>query len=152
LLTDMNDYVDTSNKKPLNAFENLRSGQWVLLCGPHPASNAYLDSATNTWKGEPRFFMNWYQVLSIDSQGSGVIDPYTQKAFDPTKQRVVALRGPQWPWQPSSVSASLANDLCVGICKGAVAVHTKTMRLEGSGGWGAAAGSGGADAAFGNSG
>lgn len=47
------------------------------------------------------------------------------------------LRGPEWPWQPrSSYSnangdvAKLSDDLCAGIFKGAVAVHSKTLRLE----------------------
>ena len=44
---------------------------------------------------------------------------------------MVSLRGPEWPWQPSTVATNVSNDLCVAICKGAVAVHSKTMRLEG---------------------
>ena len=47
---------------------------------------------------------------------------------------VVTVRGPQWPWKPATnlTYSELSNDLCVGICRGAVAVHTKTIRLESS--------------------
>jgi hypothetical protein len=79
-----------------------------MLCGPHPISS----------NSDPRFVLNWYQVLAIDKEDL------------PDDQRIVAVRGPQWPWQPSTNYSSLSNDLCVGICRGAVAVHTKTVRLE----------------------
>lgn len=102
-----------------NAFSHLKAGQWIMLCGPHPNSNAYLESGV--WKGTPRFVMNWYQVLSIDKDAAGL---------NPTTQRLVAVRGSQWPWIPSTASSNLSNHLCVAICKGAVAVHTKTIRLE----------------------
>ncbi|MEX2310525.1 MAG: hypothetical protein WD738_23360 [Pirellulales bacterium] len=111
LLTDFGD--DFNKKSP---FGGLRSGQWIMLCGPHPNSNVR----------EPRFVLNWYQVLAIDTEGTGITP-----GFDPIKQRVVAVRGPQWPWQPNlTYSDDVANNLCVAICRGAVAVHTKTMRLE----------------------
>jgi hypothetical protein len=101
----------------------------MMLCGPHPNSNA---SASTS--GEPRFVLNWYQVLSIDAEQSADL------ITDPTRQRVVAVRGPQWPWQPAaSLTATnqLSNNLCAAICNGAVAVHTKTFRLEGQGSpWG----------------
>jgi hypothetical protein len=111
VLTDWGDYYDAAGTRKFNAFEGLRTGQWVMLCGPHPNSSA----------SEPRFVLNWYQVVAIDSDGAGI---------DPTTQRVVALRGPQWPWQPSNRPTDASNDLCVAICRGAVAVHTKTIRLE----------------------
>ncbi len=123
LLTDFGDYYDAAGTRKFNAFDNLRTGQWIMLCGPHPASN--VDTSTNPPTGEPRFVLNWYQVLSIDTEGTGI------KNFDPTINRVVALRGPQWPWVPSGTAS---DDLCVAICKGAVAVHTKTMRLESASG------------------
>lgn len=100
-----------------NPFSQLKTGNWIMLCGPHPNSS---DSS-------PKFVLNWYQVLSIDKEGTGI------QNFDPNSQRVVALRGTQWPWQPAtSLTANneLSNGLCVAICKGAVAVHTKTLRLE----------------------
>jgi hypothetical protein len=99
-------------------YDSLRTGQWIMLCGPHP----------NSSNSEPRFSLNWYQVVTVDTNAPGVIDP--AKA---AMQRVVALRGPQWPWQPAANLTSVAepsNNLCVGICRGAVAVHTKTLRLE----------------------
>jgi hypothetical protein len=88
-----------------------------MLCGPHPNSTAT----------DPKFALNWYQVVTIDKDGMGI------QGFDAEKQRVVALRGPQWPWQPASNwnnYSQPSNNLCVAICRGAVAVHTKTMRLE----------------------
>jgi hypothetical protein len=99
-------------------FQELRTGQWIMLCGPHPASS----------EEEPRFAMNWYQVMAIDSEGAGI----TPK-LDPVNQRVVSLRGPEWAWQPAAnlTTGELSNNLCVGVFPGAVAVHKKTMRLEG---------------------
>jgi hypothetical protein len=118
LLTDQQD----SSRSP---FEHLKTGQWIMLCGPHP--NSYYD-ASNPAASDPRFVLKWYQVLSIDKSGAGVAN------FDPAFQRVVAVRGAEWPWQPASspTYSTLSNDLCVGICRGAVAVHTKSMRLESS--------------------
>jgi hypothetical protein len=109
----LTDWGDNPAKSP---FADLKNGQWVMLCGPHPNSTA----------SESRFFLNWYQVLSIDTEGTGIPN------FDPATQRVVALRGPEWPWTPQSDldTYSIPNYLCVAICRGAVAVHTKTMRLE----------------------
>jgi hypothetical protein len=108
---------------PKSPFEDLKTGQWIMLCGPHPASNNLA----------PQFSLNWYQVMAIDTEGVGINDPETQ--------RIVALRGPQWPWLPAANLANtnaLSNNLCVGICRGAVAVHAKTIRLEGPRGsaWG----------------
>jgi hypothetical protein len=117
LLTDLS---DNPTKSP---FEGLKVGQWVMLCGPHPNSNAIASG-----QGEPRFALNWYQVLSIDAErAAGVIT-------NPARQRVIAVRGPQWPWQPASspTAKSVSNNLCLAICNGAVAVHTKTLRLQGS--------------------
>jgi hypothetical protein len=119
LLTDWADLVNANNKS-VSAFDQLRSGQWIMLCGPHP----------NSSNSEPRLALNWYQVLAIDNPVNGV------PGYDQTKsQRVVTLRGPQWPWQPPLTynSAEPSNNLCVGIFRGAVAVHSKTMRLEGHG-------------------
>jgi hypothetical protein len=132
LLTDYGDYRDPSNPTvpKFNAFEHLRAGNWIMLCGPH-ANNNVVMSGGNYVSGEPRFVMNWYQVISVDAEGKGVVDPVTQNPFDSTKQRVVTLRGPEWPWQRSPSNTAAANDLCVAICKGAVAVHTKSLRLEG---------------------
>jgi hypothetical protein len=105
-----------------NPFQQLRAGEWIMLCGPHPSS-------TNE---EPRFVLNWYQVMAIDTEGL------------PTTQRLVTVRGPEWPWKPapsltySSSPPHLSNDLCVGIFRGAVAVHRKTVKLEGPHGAGMA--------------
>jgi len=76
--------------------------------------------------------LNWYQVVAIDKEPSSLIT-------NPTMQRLVSLRGPEWPWQPrSSYSnangdvAKLSDDLCAGIFKGAVAVHSKGNNLDNS--------------------
>jgi len=121
LLSDMGDYIDPPpTTVKYNAFENLKTGRWIMICGPHP----------NSTMTEPRLVLNWYQVLTIEP----VTAASNVYGYDPTKpgtQRLVALRGPQWPWQPTSDKAAPANNLCVAICRGAVAVHSKTMRLEG---------------------
>ena len=138
LLTDWNDVTDTTaNKNPISAFENLKSGQYIMVCGPHPSSGMYLDASSGSWKGEPKFVMNWYQVISIEPATSAV-PGYDSTGKNP--QRIVTVRGPQWPWQPASASGGpayvngnpLSANLCAAICKGVVAVHTKTMRLEGA--------------------
>jgi hypothetical protein len=93
----------------------LKSGNWIAVCGPHPSSS----------DTEPRFVLAWYQVMSIDEEGNGIT------GFDPITERVVTLRGPEWPWLPSTVANHLSNNLCVCIVRNAVAVHTRTLRLEG---------------------
>jgi hypothetical protein len=149
LLTDWGDFYDPAGTQKFNAFDQLRTGQWIMLCGPHPNSNVAYNGGNYKW-GDSRMFLNWYQVVSIDKEGKGVTDPSTGQKFDPTTQRVVALRGAQWPWQPMpSDKTASANDLCVAICPGAVAVHTKTMRLEGrASAWSVPAGSGATDVTF----
>ncbi len=143
LLTDNEDFYDASGVPKLNAFEHLKSGHWIMLCGPHPNSST----------AEPRFVMNWYQVIAIESDATIITDR--------TKQRLVTVRGPDWPWQPAtslSDTTNISNNVCVAICKGAVAVHTKSMRLEGRGSafslssGGAANGGAGGDGGFGSSG
>jgi hypothetical protein len=115
--------LDTVAESP---FSQLKAGQWIMLCGPHP----------NSTTSEPRFVMNWYQVLSIDAEGTNVT------GFNPSTDRIVAVRGPEWPWQPASnlSSSELSNQLCSGIIRGAVAVHTKTLRLNSLTSGGGAAG------------
>ena len=114
LLSDWGDVVD-ANGKPMSAFENLKSGNWIMLCGPHP----------NSSMSEPRLSLNWYQVVAIDPAPSNATSYIAAK-----DQRIVTVRGPEWAWQPSTSLTNVSNDLCVAICKGAVAVHTKSIRLE----------------------
>jgi hypothetical protein len=109
----LTDFGEDYNKK--SAFDGLRTSQWIMLCGPHP----------NSTVAEPRFSLNWYQVITVDREGIGV-RPNNQP-FDPTKHRLVTVRGPEWPWRPGDVAS---NNLCVAICRGAVAVHSRTIRLE----------------------
>ena len=107
-------------------FKNLRTGQWIMLCGPHP----------NSTTSEPRFVLNWYQVLAIEGRDARLNSNGQQMPTPPSadpERRLVALRGPQWPWKPndpSNPNDNVVDNLCVGIFNGAVAVHTKTMRLE----------------------
>jgi hypothetical protein len=117
------------NDIPGNPFDELRIGQWIMLCGPHPNSSA--NTSAGMTSDDPRFVLNWYQLISVEGKGErlnnqGTTTP-SPSASEP-ERRLVAVRGPQWPWQPN---ASSATNLCVGICRGAVAVHTKTLRLEG---------------------
>jgi hypothetical protein len=103
---------------PKSPFDGLKVSQWIMLCGPHP----------NSTMTEPRFVLNWYQVLAIDSEAAGLDPP-----LNPSTQRLVTVRGPQWPWTPATDLAygnDVSNNLCAAICRGAVAVHTKTLRLE----------------------
>lgn len=94
------------NRDGGDPFEELRQGQWVMVSGPHPNSTA----------GEPLFFTQWYRVLAIDDEQRGPIQ-------NASAQRLVGLRGPDWPWDANA-------RVRVGLFPGAVAVHTKTMRLE----------------------
>jgi hypothetical protein len=96
-------------------FQVLRAGQWVMVCGPHPAST----------DEEPRFALAWYQVMAIDEEGIGMSPP-----LDAADERLLTLRGPEWPWQPQPGTDDLSNNLCLSIMPGAVAVHTRTLRLE----------------------
>ena len=106
LLTQLNDGVAGSPD------EELRQGQWVMVCGPHP-------SATPE---EPLFFTQWYKVLAIDEEEKGYLQ-------DEDTQRLVGLRGPDWPWPPGA-------QVRVGLFPGAVAVHTKSLRFKGLGAYG----------------
>lgn len=115
LLTDLDRMPPTSNPNPISPFDTLKVGEWVMLCGPHP----------NSIPSEPRFSVNWYQVLAVDKEGNEIQNP--------DAQRIVSLRGPQWPWQRATTLTNyseLSNNLCVGIFRGAVAVHTRKLHLE----------------------
>ena len=142
LLTDMKDLT-------ASPFEHLKSGQWIMLCGPHPNSN--VDTTKSPSVGDIRFVLNWYQVVSIEGRESrlnsdGTTSP-APPAGDPDR-RLVTVRGAEWPWQPrlaypasqqNSDVAKLSDDLCVGIFRGAAAVHTKSIRLESPSAMGTAA-------------
>src|SRR4029078_2799992 len=71
------DIVDGGGRK-VSPFEHLKSGQWIMLCGPHP--NSTFDTPKPPAGGEPRFVLNWYQVVSIEGRESrlnyqGTADP-----------------------------------------------------------------------------
>jgi hypothetical protein len=110
-------YGDSLTESP---FANLKTGHWVLLCGPHP----------NSTDERPMMIARWYRVLAIDKEANGIID-------DQENQRLVSLRGPQWPWLPANAlsDATLSNALYVCIPAGAVAVHSKTIHLGGDSVW-----------------
>ncbi|QDU58267.1 type IV pilus modification PilV family protein [Aeoliella mucimassa] len=88
-------------------FAELKAGQWIMVSGPHPSSTP----------AEPLFFTQWYKVLAVDDTPTG--NGFT----DSNRQRLVGLRGPDWPWAAGA-------EIRVGLFPGAVAVHTKTMRIE----------------------
>lgn len=100
LLTQLVDGIEAS------PYDELKQGQWVMVCGPHP-------SATPE---EPLFFTQWYRVLAIDEEEKGYLR-------DEDSQRLVGLRGPDWPWAPGA-------QVRVGLFPGAVAVHTKSLRFK----------------------
>src|SRR5690606_6095535 len=107
LLTQIDDGI------PGSPYEELKQGQWVMVCGPHPTSTLE----------EPLFFTQWYRVLAIDEQEKGDLT-------DSNTQRVVGLRGPDWPWPRGA-------QVRVGLFPGAVAVHTKSLRFTNPGVYGA---------------
>ena len=113
LLTQLQNDVDSDGNLIAEPFSELKSGQWVMVSGPHPASTT----------SKPLFFTQWYKVLAVDEQQR---DPVTDNRFQITnsvKQRIVGLRGPDWPWEAGA-------PVRVGLFPGAVAVHTKSMRIE----------------------
>jgi hypothetical protein len=113
------DQIVTGTPLP-DPYAGLKAGQWVAVCGPHPSS-------TDT---SPLFVFHWYRVLAVDKEPNGILT-------DPKTQRLVSLSGPPWPWQPTGalLDTSLSNNLCLAIVPGAVAVHSKTIRLEGNSAW-----------------
>lgn len=124
LLTRFTGGNDTTTATP---YEHLKVGQYVTVYGPHPQGS----------NEQPYLFFQWYRVVSIDGQQKP-INNQGIPSTDPTdvdRNRIVTLRGPDWPWKPTGGNlsdwAQLPNDLRVGIYNGAVAVHTKTMRLAG---------------------
>lgn len=113
--------VESAINGNLNAVKNLKVGQYVMVTGPHSESSAE----------SPKLFLQWYRVLAIEE--------VTGFDNDNLPEVLVALRGPDWPWIPTANlqdETQVSNDLRIGIFPGAVAVHTKTMRLGGGGGSG----------------
>jgi hypothetical protein len=105
-------------------FNKLKTGEWLMVCGPHPLSTGL----------RPMFFANWYRVLAVDEN----VDDNDIPTGSYGQRRYVSLRGPQWPWQPASslrTTSELSNNLCVIITPGAVAVHNRKIRLEGNSVW-----------------
>jgi len=117
--------VQASYEPDESPFDNLKTGNWIMLCGPHP----------NSTKNRPLMVSHWYRVLAIEGKGKK-LDANGAITNDTTQpdRRVVSLRGPEWPWQPWQTGASshLSDYLYVCIPSGAVAVHAKTIRLEGN--------------------
>jgi hypothetical protein len=125
-----------SGRTAEDPYANLKTGNWILLCGPHP----------NSTRERPLVTARWYQVLAIEGKSErlnsrGDVTP-AASATDP-ERRLVSLRGPEWPWQPATngtgnpdlTASHLSNSLYVCIPSGAVAVHAKTIRLGGNTTW-----------------
>lgn len=106
----------------LSPFENLRVGEYVMVVGPHPLSNSL----------RPMLALRWCRVLGIESEGTTNVGTGTV-TLDRDQRVLVSLRGPDWPW--TDLTNPLSSNLRVGILPGAVAVHTKTMRLEEGSEW-----------------
>lgn len=135
LLTRRTSVADGGADPDVSPFEDLRAGQYVMVVGPHPLS-------TN---GRPILAVRWCRVLNIEDSGRPTL-PGGQPTLDRDRQVLVALRGADWPWRQVTSSlglelgaqpggTQLSNDLRVAILPGAVAVHTKTMRLESGSEW-----------------
>jgi hypothetical protein len=121
------DYTDTNpNTDPFGA---LKTGNWIVVCGPHPGSTDDVN----------RFVMRWYRVLSIEGKDVHLGTDGNPGTTDSVPRRLVSLRGPQWPWQPAANGLAdqydLSNYICVAIVPSVVAVHSKTIRLEGKSAW-----------------
>jgi hypothetical protein len=106
---------DGNNDSP---FKNLKEGQWVMVTGPHP----------NSTDLRPMLYSQWYRVVSINDRAE---PPITNAET----QRLVGLRGPDWPWQGGQPDDRNTPTVAVGLFPGAVAVHTKTIRLDNRGVW-----------------
>lgn len=120
--------VEPGTPTEKSPFANLKVGNWYMLVGPHP----------NSASVRPMFVARWYRVLSIEGKdrrlnAQGTYDP-APSATEP-ERRLVSLRGPQWPWQPQSNAADLSNNLCFSVIANVVAVHSKTLQLEGNSAW-----------------
>jgi hypothetical protein len=108
-------------------FVDVKPGQWLMLSGPHPSSPVQ----------RPMFFSRWYRVVAVEGKhkqlnADGSVN-LTPSNGDP-ERRLLTLRGPAWLWDQATDmndDTLLSNDLRVGIFPSAVAVHSRTMRLEG---------------------
>ena len=95
-----------------NELKNIRPGEWLLLYGQDPNTG----SAT----GVPiRWFSQWYRILAVDEEDD-----------ETPEQRLVSVKGPDWPW-----TAGTPMNTHVGLFQGAVAVFTRSMKLEGDSPW-----------------
>jgi hypothetical protein len=119
----------STNEPAESPFNILKTGQWIMLCGPHP----------NSTDARPMMTARWYRVLAIDGKDTKLDETGapTTNSSEP-ERRLVSLRGPQWPWTPAASLTDynhLSNALYVCIPTGAVAVHSKTIHLGGSSVW-----------------
>ncbi|WP_145288131.1 type IV pilus modification PilV family protein [Pirellulimonas nuda] len=120
--------TSVSGEPAEDPFLQLRKGQYVMLVGPRPGSTP----------AAPAVFLAWYRVTAVEVPSNTPIGGLTP---NPLTQRIVSLRGPDWPWFPGAVldltnTNQLSNDLRVGIFPGVVGVHTRTMRLTSGTAWG----------------
>jgi hypothetical protein len=102
-------------------FDDVKPGQWLMVSGPHPSSRP----------DRPMFFSRWYRIVAVEGKHTQLTADGSVKqspsSSDP-ENCLVTLRGPAWPWANNT---PLSQDLRVGIFSSAVAVHSRTMRLEG---------------------
>jgi hypothetical protein len=115
-------YRRASDPVTASPFEGLRTGQYVVVFGPHPLSNS----------AKPMLALRWCRVLSIEKQGPSPLGVASQP-LDGENRVLISVRGPDWPW--AGTGSPVATNLRVGILPGVVAVHTKTMRLESATEW-----------------
>lgn len=124
-------FQDQPNKDPISKadpkdrpWKNLKVGTYVFLFGPHPASTPQ----------RPQLFAQWYRVVSVNDS----LD------MESNVGPAVGLRGPDWPWNGESnvnetttaaAPNALHEDLRMIIFDGAVAVHTRTLRLDNGTAW-----------------
>ena len=85
------------------------------------------------------FFSRWYRVVAVEGKHTklNIDGSVNTPPSDNLNRRLLTLRGPAWPWEINSQDPELqelSQDLRVGIFPSAVAVHSRTMRLEGGAG------------------
>ncbi|MBN1854791.1 MAG: prepilin-type N-terminal cleavage/methylation domain-containing protein [Pirellulales bacterium] len=93
-----------------NKLKGIRQGEWLLLYGLDP-NTISLPPALQKW------FMHWYQMIATD-----------RELDEGQTERFVTLKGPDWPW-------AMNTNIRAGLIRGAIAVYTKTMRLEQNSMW-----------------
>ncbi|MEM9353604.1 MAG: prepilin-type N-terminal cleavage/methylation domain-containing protein [Planctomycetota bacterium] len=106
------------------AVKEIREGNWIALTGVNQNNGA--------------FIMQWYRVLSIESETNEaeITDVGLRQQTLPARR--LFLAGPDWP-SPAAYSASInnatAHDLRAIILPGAISVVTRQVRMEAPSAW-----------------